>query len=48
MATNKAPGIENIPIHVIKDCLPAILPSVTSIVNATLRSGKFPNAWKTA
>ena len=35
MATNKAPGIDKIPIRVIKDCLPVILPSVTSIINAT-------------
>ena len=33
MATNKSPGIDKIPIRVIKDCLPAILPSITSIIN---------------
>lgn len=48
MASNKAPGLNKIPIHVVKDCLPAILPSVTSIVNATFNSQKFPTAWKTA
>ena len=31
MATNKALGIDNIPIRVIKDCLPAILPSIRHI-----------------
>ena len=36
MATNKAPGIDKIPVRVIKDCLPAILPSLTSIMNASL------------
>ena len=29
MASNKAPGIDKIPLQVIKDCLPAISPSIT-------------------
>lgn len=29
----QAPGIDKIPVRVIKDCLPLILPSVTSIIN---------------
>lgn len=33
MATHKAPGMEKIPVRVIKDCLPLILPSITSIIN---------------
>ena len=33
MATHKAPGMEKIPARVIKDCLPLILPSITSIIN---------------
>ena len=48
MASGKAPGIDKIPIHVIKDCLPAILPSLTSIINATFESDAFSFAWKTA
>ena len=32
----------------IKDCLPAILPSLTSIINATFEFDIFPLAWKTA
>ena len=48
MASGKAPGIDKIPIHVIKDCLPAILPSLTSIINATFEFDTFPLAWKTA
>ena len=41
MAPNKSPGIDKIPLRVIKDCLPGILPSVTSIINATFRSAQF-------
>ena len=48
MASNKAPGIDKVPIRVIKDCLPAILPSITSIINTTFESAIFPNMWKIA
>ena len=48
MATNKAPGIDKIPVKVIKDCLPAILPSLTSIINASFTTITFPDAWKLA
>ena len=48
MASGKAPGTAKIPIHVIKDCLPAISPSLTSIINATFKFDTFPLAWKTA
>ena len=48
MASNKAPGIDKVPIRVIKECLPAILPSITSIINATFESAIFPNMWKIA
>ena len=48
MATNKSPGIDKILIRVIKDCLPAILPSIASIINATFLSAQFPTVWKIA
>ena len=48
MATKKSPGIDKIPIRTIKDCLPAILPSTTSIINATFLSAQFLNVWKIA
>ena len=31
-----------------QDCLPAIWPSVTSIINATFHFAQFPIAWKIA
>ena len=43
MASNKAPGIDKIPIRVIKDCLPAILPSIKSIINTSLLTASFPS-----
>ena len=42
MTNGKAPWTDKISIHVIKDCLPAILPSLTSIVNATFKFDNFP------
>ena len=48
MPTNKAPGINKIPMRVIKDSLPVILPTITSIINASFVTGKFPLLWKMA
>ena len=48
MPSNKAPGIDKVPTRVIKDCLPIILPFVTSIINASLSSSTFPGICKTA
>ena len=48
MPDNKAPGIDKIPIRVIKDCLPVILPWITSIINNSLANNIFPNTWKIA
>lgn len=48
MSTNKAPGIDKVPITLIKDCLPAIIPSITSIINATFYLSTFPSCWKIA
>ena len=44
----KTPGIDKIPIRVIKDCLPAILSASTPIINETFESDIFPMAWKVA
>ena len=48
MASGKAPGTDKIPIRVIKDCLPGILPPSTSIINVTFESDIFPISWKIA
>ena len=48
MPSNKAPGIDKVLTRVIKDCLPIIIPFVTSIINASLSSSTFPGIWKTA
>ena len=48
MSANKASGIDKVPIRVIKDSLPAILPWITSIINASFKLATFPSRWKIA
>ena len=48
MPANKSSGIDNIPVRVIKDSLPATLPVITSIINASFKHGNFPRSWKLA
>jgi hypothetical protein len=48
MPDNKAPGIDKVPIRVIKDCLPVIAPWIASTINKSLVNNIFPSAWKIA
>ena len=48
MSTNKALGIDKVPIRALKYSLSAILPSITSIISATFQSSTFPSCWKIA
>ena len=47
MPSNKAPGNDKIPVCVIKDGLPSILPTVTSIISTSLGPCTFPSIRKT-
>ena len=44
----KAPGIDKVSPRFIKESLPTMVPSITSIINASLRSRVFPTSWKIA
>ena len=46
MPSNKALGYERIPLFVIKDCLPPILPTLTRQINSSFACSEFPKAWK--
>ena len=46
MPSNKAPGYDRIPLFVIKDCLPYILPTLTRLINSSFACSEFPRAWK--
>lgn len=48
MAYNKSPGIDKIPLRIIKDYLASILPTITSIVNCSIEKFTFPLEWKIA
>ena len=47
-SSNKAPGRDKITTRVLKDCLPVILPIITSIMNNSFRTNCFPKVWKMA
>lgn len=47
VVNSMATGIYKIPLRVIKDCLPAILSTLTSVVSNSLTSRIFPPMWKT-
>ncbi|PFX12931.1 putative RNA-directed DNA polymerase from transposon BS [Stylophora pistillata] len=47
-ASNKAPGTDKIPPRVLKESAPAIIPSITSIMNSSFNSVVFPSVWKMA
>ena len=48
MPNNKSPGYDKVPVSVIKDCLPSILPTITSLINCSFEKSVFPCAWKKA
>ena len=45
---NKTCELDAIPTCLIKDILPAVLKTITQIVNMSLTTGTFPLDWKTA
>lgn len=47
-ALHKAPGVDNIPMRVIKLSIDEILDPLTEIINLSLESGCFPDALKIA
>ena len=46
MPSNKAPGFDEVPLSVVKDCLEHILPTLTNIINSSFTVSVFPQAWK--
>ena len=47
-SSNKAPGYDRVSANVLKDSLPVILTSITSIMNYSFHTGTFVRAWKIA
>ena len=48
MPSGKAPGNDRITVRILNCCLSSIVPTLTTIINASLTSGTFPLIWKTA
>ena len=46
MPLNKSPDPDKIHTQVYRDCLPVILGPLTEIINSSLESAKYPDAWK--
>ena len=47
-SSNKAPGYDRVSARVLKDILPVILPSITSIMIYSFHTGTIARAWKIA
>ncbi|CAB4040460.1 Hypothetical predicted protein, partial [Paramuricea clavata] len=47
-SSNKAPGLDKIPMSIIKDALPCILPALTEIINCSWLTSENPTSWKMA
>ena len=43
---NKATGLDGISARLLKEACPKIVPSLTHIINLSIRSGCFPEEWK--
>ena len=48
LKSNKAAGLDKIPARLIRDAELEITPSITYLVNKSIRDGKFPVQWKLA
>jgi len=45
---SKATGPDGIPARILKECSEQISPSLCSLFNHSLRTGRFPSEWKSA
>ena len=48
MSTSKATGLDNVSCKILKLGRPAIVSSLTYLINFSLSNGVFPSAWKEA
>ena len=44
--SNASCELDPIPMHMLKRCLSALLPTITGIINSSLTTGSFPNSLK--
>lgn len=48
ISSNKASGLDNISARLLKEAAPIVTRSLTFIINLSITTGVFPNAWKIA
>ena len=48
MNSNKATGLDNVNVKILKIARPIIVHSLTDVMNLSLQTGIFPNEWKVA
>ena len=47
-STKKSCNLDPMPTPLVIDCIDVLLPIITKIINLSLESGMFPDAWKNA
>jgi len=48
MSGSRAVGIDGVPLHAVKKCFPVIAPHLLHLINCSIVTRTFPDAWKTA
>ena len=48
LALNKATGLDGISSRLLREAADIVVPSLTNIINFSIRSGVFPDKWKVA
>ena len=46
LRVDKATGLDDISARLLKEACPEIVPSLTHIINVSIRCGYFPDQWK--
>ena len=48
LSASKAVGVDGVPLSAIRSCLPVIAPHILHLINSSISTRTFPNAWKVA
>ena len=48
LSTSRAVGVDDMPIFAIKGCFPVIAPHILHLINTSISTQTFPDAWKVA
>ena len=48
LSSSRAVGVDGIPITAVRSCLPAVGPLILHLINSSISTSTFPDAWKVA